>query len=72
VCQGGCGNCGIGGDAGTTFTNLPLAGGFSAQAFVCGGCGGPTNPWDFDHGWVCTSSDGTVIDDAWSTAATCQ
>ena len=28
--------------------------------------------FDLNHGWSCTSSNGAVIDDAWSTAATCQ
>lgn len=74
VCVGSCGNCGIGGDNGSTYPNLPFSGAaLSAQTFVCGGCSdGTTNPWDLNHGWSCTSSNGAVIDDAWSTAATCQ
>lgn len=62
-----CGNGGVGGNFGDTFTDLPLDGEdpLNARFFVCG------NDPDLDHGWVCTSTAGEVIDDAWSTQENC-
>lgn len=68
VCNGYCGNCGIGGSPGSTSRNLSRA---AAKSYVCGGCSGTSAPWNLNHGWTCTSSAGAVMNDAWSTATTC-
>jgi hypothetical protein len=66
---GYCGNCGFGGNPGDKATGLSTD---DAKSIVCSGCSGTSNPWDLNHGWVCTGSLGHKMNDASSTASTCR